>query len=90
VRRAEIAGSARTEGHVSYATTRVAGATDLKDTIMAADAAWSAAFASGDAKAVAATYTASGQILATGAEPVKGTADLTKFVQGIFEEGAVS
>jgi ketosteroid isomerase-like protein len=75
---------------LALSATGVAGANDLKDTIMAADTAWSAAFASGDAKAVAAMYSVNGQILAEGSDPVKGTADLTKFVQGAFDEGAAS
>jgi ketosteroid isomerase-like protein len=65
-------------------------AADLRATIMAADAAWSAAFAQGDAGAVARLYSASGQILAQGSDPVKGTADLTKFLQGVFDEGAAA
>ena len=48
----------------------VAHADDLKTTIAAADSAWSAAYATGDAKAVAVLYTADGQILAEGSEPV--------------------
>lgn len=69
---------------------RVAGAEDLKQTISTADAAWSAAFAKGDAQAVAAIYSANGQVLAQGSDPVKGTADLIKFFQGTFAEGVAS
>jgi ketosteroid isomerase-like protein len=68
----------------------IARADDLKATIMAADAEWSAGFAKGDAKAVAAIYSANGQILAEGSEPVKGTAALTKFLQGVMDEGVSS
>ncbi len=75
---------------LALGATGVACADDLKATIMAADAAWSAAFAKGDAKAVAAIYSVDGQILAEGSDPVKGTADLTKFIQGVFDEGASS
>jgi uncharacterized protein (TIGR02246 family) len=63
---------------------------DLKETITAADAAWAAAYATGDAKAVAAIYSADGQILAEGSDPVKGTAALTKFIQGVLDEGVSS
>ena len=57
---------------------------------MAADAAWCAAFDKGDAKAVAGLYTPDGQILAAGSEPVKGTAELAKFLQGVFDAGISS
>jgi ketosteroid isomerase-like protein len=70
--------------------TGFAQAGDLKETIMAADTAWSAAVAKGDAKAVASIYSADGQILAEGSDPVKGTADLTKFMQSILDEGVGS
>lgn len=68
----------------------LAKAQDLKATIMAADAAWSAAFAKRDAAAVAALYSANGQILAEGSDPVKGTKDITKALQSILDEGAAS
>ena len=73
---------------LTIGATGLAAAGDLKDTIMAADAAWSAAFAKGDAKGVAAIYSANGQILAEGSDPVTGTAALTKFIQGVLDEGA--
>ena len=75
---------------LALGTAGVACADDLKATIMAADAAWSAALANGDAKEVAAIYSADGQILAEGSDPVKGTADLTKFIQGVLDEGVRS
>lgn len=75
---------------LTIGTTALAEASALKDTIMAADAAWSAAVAKGDAKGVAAIYSANGQILAEGSDPVKGTAALTKFMQGILDEGVGS
>jgi uncharacterized protein (TIGR02246 family) len=65
-----------------------ARAEDSSAAIKAADAAWSAAFASGDARAVAAIYTANGQVLAAGSEPVTGTAGITKLIQAFFDEGA--
>jgi ketosteroid isomerase-like protein len=68
----------------------VAAASDLENAIKAADAALSAAFASGDAKAVAAIYSVNGQILADGSDPIKGTANITKFVKGTFDQGAAS
>ena len=67
-----------------------ASAGDLKAGLLAADAAWAAAFAKGDAAAVAAIYTTDGQILADGSEPVKGTADIQKFIQGVMAEGVTS
>jgi uncharacterized protein (TIGR02246 family) len=75
---------------LALGATGIAGTNDLKGTIMAADAAWTAAFAKGDAKAVAAIYSADGQILAEGSDPVKGTADITKFIQGVLDEGVSS
>lgn len=75
---------------LTIGATGIAEAGDLKDTIMAADAAWSAGVAKGDAKAVAEIYGANGQILAGGSDPVKGTAAITKFVQGMFDEGVSS
>ena len=82
-----------TIGVVAMLTIGAAGlaeAGDLKETITAADAAWAAAYAKGDAKAVAAIYSADGQILAEGSDPVKGTAALTKFIQGVLDEGVSS
>lgn len=70
--------------------TEVARAEDLKTQVMAGDAAFVTAFNQGDAKAVAAVYTAHGQILAGGSEPVKGRAAITKFIQGVFDEGVSS
>ena len=67
-----------------------ASAGDLKAGLLAADAAWAAAFAKGDAAAVAAIYTTDGQILAEGSEPVKGTAEIQKFIQGVMAEGVSS
>ena len=75
---------------LAMGATGVAQSGDLKETIMAADAAWSAAFAKGDAKGVAAIYSADGQILAEGSDPVKGTAALTTFMQGVLDEGVGS
>jgi ketosteroid isomerase-like protein len=75
---------------LTFGASECAQSADLKETIMAADAAWSAAFAKGDAKAVASMYSASGQILAEGYDPVKGTAAITKFIQGVLDEGVGS
>jgi uncharacterized protein (TIGR02246 family) len=75
---------------LAFCTAGAARADSLKATIMAGDAAWSAAVAKGDAKAVAAVYSADGQILASGSDPVKGTAELTKFMQGVLDEGVAS
>jgi ketosteroid isomerase-like protein len=62
---------------LTIGATGLAQAADLNETITAAEAAWVAAYATGDAKAVAAIYSADGQILAEGSDPVKGTAALT-------------
>ena len=67
-----------------------AAAADLKTGVIAADAAWAAAFGRGDAAAVAAIYTADGQILAEGSEPVQGTAAIEKFIKAVFAEGVAS
>ena len=75
---------------LTIGATGITEAGDLKETIMAADAAWSAGVAKGDAKAVAEIYSANGQILAGGSDPVKGTAAITKFVQGVLDEGVSS
>ena len=75
---------------LTIGATGITQAGDLKETIMAADAAWSAGVAKGDAKAVAEIYSANGQILAGGSDPVKGTAAITKFVQGVLDEGVSS
>ena len=75
---------------LSLGVAGTAGAADLKAGVMAADAAWAAAFAKGDAAAVAAIYTTDGQILAEGSEPVKGMADIQKFIQGVMAEGVGS
>ncbi len=75
---------------LTIGATGVAQSGDLKATIMAADAAWSAAFAKGDAKGVAAIYSADGQVLAEGRDPVTGTAALTTFVQSVLDEGVGS
>jgi uncharacterized protein (TIGR02246 family) len=75
---------------LALGATAVARADDNKAAIKAADAAWSAAFAGGDAKAVAAIYTANGQVLAAGSEPVTGTADITKLIQALLDEGAAT
>jgi uncharacterized protein (TIGR02246 family) len=75
---------------LTIGATGIAEAGDLKDTIMAADAAWSAAAAKGDAKAVAEIYSANGQILAGGSDPVRGTAAITRFVQGMLDGGVGS
>jgi uncharacterized protein (TIGR02246 family) len=75
---------------LTIGATGLAEAGDLKDSIMAADAAWSAALAKSDAKGVAEIYSANGQILAEGSDPVKGTGAITKFVQSILDEGVGS
>lgn len=67
-----------------------ASAGDLKAELTAADGAFARAFNRGDARSVAALYTADAQILASGAEPVRGTAEIEKFIQGIFGEGVQS
>lgn len=75
---------------LALGATGAARADDLKAAITAADARWVAAYASHDAKAVAAVYTADGQILAEGSEPVTGTAALAKFMQGVLGGGVAA
>jgi uncharacterized protein (TIGR02246 family) len=75
---------------VLMTVTGLASAADLKAALTAADGAFASAFNRGDARAVAALYTADAQILASGAEPVRGTAEIEKFIQGIFGEGVQS
>jgi len=75
---------------LALGTTGSAYAEDLKAAITAADARWATAFMSHDANAVAATYTADGQILAEGSEPVTGTAAIAKFIQGVYAEGVAT
>ena len=75
---------------LTVAASGPAAAGDIKEAVIAADTAWSAAIAKGDAKAVAEVYTPSGQILPTGSDPVKGTAAITKFVQGLLDGGVGS
>jgi uncharacterized protein (TIGR02246 family) len=75
---------------LALGATGAACAGDLKSTIAAGDARWAAAFASQDASAVAATYTADGQILAEGSEPVTGTAAIAQFIQAVMGAGVAT
>ena len=75
---------------LSISASGVARADDLKAGVTAADARWATAFASHDAHAVAAIYTADGQILAGGSDPVSGPAALAKFIQSVLDEGVAA
>lgn len=64
-----------------------APATDPKSAIEAANAEFSAAFAKGDAAAVAALYAADGAIMPPGGEAVRGKAAIQKYWQGAITGG---
>jgi ketosteroid isomerase-like protein len=54
-----------------------------------ANSEFSAAAAKGDGAAIAALYTADGQVLPAGSEPIRGGAALQKFWQGALSSGVV-
>ena len=62
-------------------------AASIREEIRQANATFEAAFARGDAAAVAALYTSSGVLLPTGLEPVQGAAGIQAFWQGAMEMG---
>jgi uncharacterized protein (TIGR02246 family) len=65
--------------------TAMAGSADA--TVNAAYAGWNAAFNKGDAKAVAATYTADSLFLPGSHEVIEGPAGVEKFFDGLFTAG---
>jgi uncharacterized protein (TIGR02246 family) len=62
-------------------------AADVRAAIEAANRAFEAAVAKGDARAAAALYTASGQALPAGSDVVSGTEAIEKLWQGVFASG---
>jgi ketosteroid isomerase-like protein len=62
-------------------------AQEPRASIEAGNRQWEAAVAKGDGAAVAALYTANGQLLPAGSEAVTGTAAIQKFWQGVMDSG---
>lgn len=62
-------------------------AQEPRASIEAGNRQWEAAIAKGDGAAVAALYTANGQLLPAGSEAVTGTAAIRKFWQGVMDSG---
>ena len=62
-------------------------AQEPRASIEAGNRQWEAAVAKGDGAAVAALYTANGQLLPAGSEVVTGTAAIQKFWQGVMDSG---
>ena len=60
---------------------------EAKDGITAGNAAWMAAYAKGDAAALAALYTEGARLMPPGAEMVKGRADIQKFIEAVKAMG---
>ena len=62
-------------------------AADIKSDVTAAYKAWDAAFNSGDAKAIAASYTSDAELLPPTHTIAKGPADIEKFFDGLLKGG---
>jgi uncharacterized protein (TIGR02246 family) len=60
---------------------------EIRSSIEAANAAFSAAAAKGDGAALAGLYAADGQVMPAGSEPIRGTAAIQKFWQGALDSG---
>ena len=67
-----------------------AGANELRSAIEAANAQFSAAAAKGDAAALAALYTADGQVMPAGSDPIRGPAAIQKFWAGALNAGVAA
>src|SRR3954447_21762496 len=65
-------------------------ATDAKSDVTAADKAWDAAFNSGDAKAIAASYAGDAELLPPTHTIAKGPAEIEKFFDGLLKGGVKS
>lgn len=61
-----------------------------KDAIEAANKKFEAAAAAGDGAALAALYTADGQVMPAGSEPVKGTEAIKGFWASVLQSGVAS
>ncbi len=64
-----------------------AASADVRSEIEAANRQFEALAAKGDANAIAALYTVTGQALPAGSEAVSGTEALRKFWQGVLDSG---
>ncbi len=62
-------------------------AQDVRAAVEAANRAFEAAVSKGDGAAMAALYTAQGQLLPAGSDVVSGTAAIAKFWQGVLDSG---
>lgn len=69
------------------ATVAPMGFADVRAEIEAANRAFEAAIAKGDAKAAAALYTASGQALPAGGDVVSGPEAIARLWQGVLDSG---
>ncbi len=65
-------------------------ADDVKAAIEAANAQFSAAAAKGDGAALAALYSADGQVMPAGSVPIRGTEAIQKFWQGALDSGVAA
>jgi uncharacterized protein (TIGR02246 family) len=67
--------------------TPAAFADGVKSAIEAANAQFSAAAAKGDGAALAALYSADGQVMPAGSDPIRGAEAIQKFWQGALDSG---
>ena len=67
--------------------TRTAYADEVRSGIEAANAEFSAIAAKGDGAGLAALYSADGQVLPAGSDPIKGPQAIQKFWQGALDSG---
>ena len=72
---------------VSASLTQTAYADSVRSDIDAANAQFTAAAAKGDGAGLAALYTADGQVLPAGSDPIKGAQAIQKFWQGALDSG---
>ncbi len=72
---------------VSASLTQTAYADGVRSDIEAANAQFTAAAAKGDGAGLAALYTADGQVLPAGSDPIKGAQAIQKFWQGALDSG---
>jgi uncharacterized protein (TIGR02246 family) len=72
---------------VSASLTQTAYADGVRSDIEAANAQFTAAAAKGDGAGLAALYTADGQVLPVGSDPIKGAQAIQKFWQGALDSG---
>jgi uncharacterized protein (TIGR02246 family) len=65
-------------------------ADEVRSAIESANARFSAIAAKGDGAGLAGLYTADGQVLPTGSDPVRGSDAIQKFWQGVLDSGISS